>query len=79
MLYGALAQIMKICAPLARVRQIFGDPLGKKDVPCIAAIHHPLCNVNSSACNVRSTIDIPNFIDRPAVNSHPKLQLRILL
>jgi hypothetical protein len=79
MLYGTLAQIMQICAPLTRVRQVFGDPFRKEDVACIAAIHHPLRDVNSSACNVRSIIYIPNFIDRPAVNPHPKLQLRILL
>jgi hypothetical protein len=61
------------------MRHVFGDPLGKEDVACIAAIHHPLRNVNSCARNICSTIDIANFIDRPAVNSHPKLQLRILL
>src|SRR5204863_5772883 len=53
--------------------------LGKEDVACVTAIHYPLRNINSCSCNICSTIYVPNFVDRSAVNPHSKLQMRILL
>lgn len=78
MLYGTFAQVMQIAAPLTRVREIFGNTLGNKNMTRITAIHHSLCNVNSSACNVSSAVYVPNFINWPTVNPHSKLHPRML-
>ena len=58
--------------------QILGDPFGQEDVAAISAVHHTPGKIDSSPCNVCSIIYVANFIDRAAVNAHPKLQLRIL-
>ena len=45
----------------------------------IAAIQHPLRDVESRACHVRLVVNIPDWIDWTAVHSHPQLDVRILL
>ena len=59
------------------LREVLGDSLRKKNVPGIAAIHHPLRDIDSSAGNVGLIVHIGDAIDRPAVNSHAQLNLRM--
>ena len=37
----------------------------------ITAIHHPLCDVDAGARDVGLFVQIGDFVDRTAVNSHP--------
>ena len=52
--------------------------LRKQDVPGIAAIHHPLRDVDASAGNVGLFVQISDFIDRAAVNAHPHLKFGMI-
>src|SRR6266480_6622707 len=74
LLHFALAKIVQIRSPLAILLQIIGDVLGEQNVSGIAAIHHPLGNVDSGARNVRSLGHIRDFAYRAAMNSHPHFQ-----
>jgi hypothetical protein len=60
------------------VAQIFRDPLGQQNVSIISAIHHPLRKVNPSAGDIRCIIYVANFVDRPTVDAHSQLQLRVV-
>ena len=48
-------------------------------MPRVAAIEHALRDVDPRPRHVRLVVDIPDRIDRPAVNSHPQLNVRLLL
>ena len=37
----------------------------------VAAIHHPLCDVDPGAGNIGLFAQVGDFVHRPAVNSHP--------
>src|ERR1041385_5464758 len=63
--------------PFAVLSEIIRDALGKKNVPGIPTIHHPLCHVDSSTSNVAPIIDIGYLVNRPAVDSHPQLHLGV--
>src|SRR4029077_12402865 len=52
---------------------------GYKDVAGIAAIQNPLRDVDSRPGHVCFVVNIGHSIDRAAVNSHPQLDLRMLL
>jgi len=73
MLDLAFAQITQPRRPLPVLHQIVRHVLGEEDVPGVAAIHHPLRHVDAGAGDVGSLIDIDDFIDRAAVDSHAKL------
>ena len=72
------AEIVQKRSPLLVFFEIFGDMLGKEDVPCVAAIHHPFAYVDSSAREIGPFIYIDYPANWPAVDSHPNLQARIL-
>jgi hypothetical protein len=59
--------------------KIFGHVLRHQDVSRVAAFHHSLRHVNSSAGNVCPLIHIRDFVDRAAMNSHPELNRRMTL
>ena len=67
----ALAQVMQVRLPLPVVLQVFRNALGEKNVPRIAAIHHPLRDVDSSSSNIGSIVNVSNLVDRATVNAHP--------
>jgi hypothetical protein len=69
---------MEVPLPMPRLRQIFGHPLGKKDVSGIGTIHYALCHVNSSSGNVCLIIDIFNCVDWAAMNTHAQLEPRVI-
>jgi hypothetical protein len=50
----------------------------QKDVPGIATIHYPLRDINPSTGNVCPIIDVRNLIDRPAVDTHAYLDMRMI-
>src|SRR4029077_13840069 len=75
----ACAKIVQKRAPLLIFFEIFGDMLGKENVPFVAAIHHPFCHVESSAREIGPFIYIDHPANWPAVDSHPKLEARMFL
>ena len=79
MLHFACAEIVQKRSPLLVFFEIFGDMLGKEDVPCVAAIHHPFRHVDSSAREIGPFVYIDHPANWPAVDSHPKLQARMFL
>ena len=79
MLYLAFAQIVKLRRPLAVLHQVVSDSSRKKNMAGIPAIHYPLRHVDSNACDIRSSADISDFTDRPAMNAHPDKNTRTLL
>ena len=58
--------------------QIVGDMFGEKNVPGVAAIHHPLRHVDSGTGEIGLTVHIDHAADRAAVHSHSKLNRRVL-
>ena len=78
-LCAVLAKIMKARTPESGLSQIFRHALGEKDMACVAAIHHSLGNVNSSARHVRSVVYVLYLIDRAAVDAHAQPNVRRFL
>jgi hypothetical protein len=76
-LHFALTNIVQVWLPVPIVDQILGYMCGQKNVPGIAAIQHPLGNINSRAGYVGFVINISDPINRAAVNPHPYLKLRM--
>src|SRR5690242_15489569 len=79
MLYFARAEVVQERSPLLVRIEVFGDTLRKQNVSGIAAIHHSLGHVNSSARKVGLFIYIHDAANWTAVNSHPQLQVRLFL
>jgi len=77
MFYFAFAQIVQVALPMAVLFQVLGHVFGHQNVTGIAAIHHPLRNVNSGSGYVGATTHVHHATDRPAMNSHPQLQFRV--
>src|SRR5690349_9589448 len=65
--------------PLWIVFEVVRYMFGKENVSGIAAIHHPLRDVDSSAGNVRLLVEISDFINGSAMNAHPDFQFRMTL
>jgi hypothetical protein len=74
----AVAQVMQLRLPLPVVLQIVGDMSRKKNVSRISAVHHPLCDVNSSTCDIYSIINVSNLVYWSTVNTHPQFQRRVV-
>ena len=78
-LYLTLAEIVQIRLPVPVLGQIFRYMPGQKNMPGIATIHHALGDVDTRSCNVRFVINIPDLIHWAAMNSHPHLDVRMIL
>jgi hypothetical protein len=52
---------------------------GKKNVPGVAAIHHPLCRVDAASGYVGAFVHVHHTTDRSTVNAHPNVQARVVL
>jgi hypothetical protein len=61
------------------VNQIVRHVLRKKDVPGVAAIHHPLRHVDAGSGDVGAPAHIGHLAHRPAVNAHPHRKFRMFL
>src|SRR5205809_8022975 len=59
--------------------QVHSHMTGKKNVPSVAAIHHPLCRVDAASGYVGAFVHVHYTTDGPTVNAHPNLQTRIVL
>jgi len=79
MLDHHLTQFMQVRTPALVVFQVFGHMFAQQNVTGIAAIHHPLRNVNTSAGDVGALVNVGDFVHRAAVNSHPELKTRRVL
>ena len=75
----ALAQIVQVRLPVPVVRQIFRYMPRQKNMPCVATIQHPLGDVDPSSSNVCFVVHIGDSVNRTAVNSHPHLDVRMVL
>jgi len=56
-------------------RQVFGHAFRKQDVTAVAAIHHPLRDVDSTASQVRSIVYIGHFVYWPTVDAHAQAEV----
>src|SRR5438034_5973017 len=52
---------------------------GQKNVSSIAAIQHPLRDIDPCPCHIGFVINIGDSVDWAAVNSHPQLDARTIL
>src|SRR6266566_6423586 len=78
-LHLTLAQIVQVWLPVAVLGQIFRHMPGQKNMPGIAAIEHPLRDIYSGSCKVCFVVYIGDSADWAAVNSHPHLNVRMIL
>src|SRR6266536_862213 len=78
-LHLTLAQIMQVRLPVPVLEQIFGYMRGQKNMPGIAALQHALGNIYSRSGKVRFVVHIAHSIDWAIVNSHPHLNMRMIL
>ncbi len=74
----AFAEVVQARRPLPVLHQIIGHVLREKDVPGVAAIHHPLRHVDAGPGDVGAPAHIGHFAHRPAVNAHPHRNFRML-
>ena len=72
------AQVVQARLPMPVLHEIFGGAFREQDVPGVAAIHHPLRQVDPGARDVGAIVDVDHFVDRAAVDSHPQPQFRML-
>src|SRR5262245_26038926 len=79
MLYFTLTKFMQVRLPMRVFFQIFSDVLRQQNVSGIAAVHDPLCRVDSSASHIRFSGCVEDPTDRSTMYAHPQLQFRILL
>ena len=79
MFHFAFAKIVQERSPLLVFFEIFGDMFGKQECAGIAAIHHPFCHVDSGAGEIGPFVHIDDAANRPAVNTHPQVAVRMLL
>src|SRR5947209_191575 len=77
MLHLAFAEIVQEWLPVAVMFQVFSHVSGQKNMSGITAIHHSLRDVNSGAGNISLLIQIADFVNGSAVNTHPQPQPRI--
>jgi hypothetical protein len=77
MLHFAFPQLVQIGPPTGITFQVFCDVLRNQNVAGVAAIHNPLGDIDSCAGDVRALVDIRHLVNRPAVYTHPHVQIRM--
>ena len=78
-LHFAVAQVVQVFAPLAILLQIVGDTFREQNVAGVATVHDSLRHVDAGAGDIRPLADIDDTTHRSAVDSHPHLQIRMIL
>ena len=78
MFHFAFADVVQVALPITVLFQVYGHVFGYEDVTGIAAIHHPLRDVNSGSGNIGAATYVHHSGDRPAMNSHAQLQLVVV-
>lgn len=76
MLDLGFSQIVQGRRPCTHLIQYVGHGFRDQNVPCIPAVHHPLRDVDPTACHISCGIYVLHPIDRSSVNSHPQVNLR---
>src|SRR5262249_16203632 len=71
--YFACSKIVQQRPPLFVLFEIFGDTLGKQNMPGIPAFHHTVRYVETASRQIRATGHIDHTTDRAAVHSHADL------
>src|ERR1051326_7977822 len=79
MLHLALPDVVQVWVPMPIVNEILGDMRGQKNVPRVTAVEYTLGHIDSGARDVCFVIDIGDPIDRPTVNAHAYLELRMTM
>src|SRR5205814_4484913 len=79
MFHFACAEVVQERSPPLVFFEVFSDMLRQQNVAGVAAIHHSLRHVDPSAREIGPFIYIDHATNRPAVNSHPKLQAGMFL
>src|SRR5438105_14213029 len=64
--------------PLCVLFQVISHTFGEKNVSGIATIHYALSDVDAGARNVGLLIQVSDFIDGAAVNSHANVKLGMI-
>src|SRR5206468_7659287 len=77
--YLGITKVMQMPLPVAELFQIFRHVLGEQDVTGIAAIHHPLGNINSGPGNVGPTAYIHDAADRATMHTHAQFEFGVFL
>ena len=75
----AFAEVAQTRRPLPVLHQIIRHVLGEKNVPGVAAIHHPLRHVDAGPGDVGAPAHVGHLAHRSAVNAHPHRKFRMLL
>ena len=78
MFYFARSELMEQWSPFLKLGQIFGRVLGEQNVTGVAAIHHPLCQIQTGTCQIGASSHIDNSTDRTAMDAHAQPQPRII-
>jgi hypothetical protein len=79
MFYLARPKIMQERSPSFVFSEIFADAFREKNVPGVPAIHYSLRDVDAGTRDIGATGNIDHTADGSAVNSHSKLQMRMVL
>ena len=58
-----IAQSMQVRLPTTMLRQIIREAFAHQNVTCVAAIHHPLSQVNSCAGHIIPLVYVGNMIE----------------
>ena len=77
-LHFAFAGFVQKRTPLRVVLQVVGDTFREQNVSGVATIHYPLGDVNTRAGDVRLLVQVRDFVNGAAVNSHAHPQLGML-
>src|SRR5262249_17551174 len=71
MLHPACAEVVQMSPPVAVFRQIFRNVSRQQNVSSVAALQHPLGEIDSRARNVGLLVNVYDAIYRTTMNSHP--------
>src|SRR6266478_760094 len=78
-LHLTLAEIVQVRLPVPVLGQIFRHMPRQKNMPSIAAIQYPLRDIDSRSYKVRFVVHIGDSVDWATVNSHPHLNVWMIL
>src|SRR5712692_7531354 len=78
MFYFAFAEIVEMRVPARKRYEIVRHAFRQENMPGIAAIHHALSHVDTGTGDIGPLVYIQDYIDRPAMNSHPQPNLGMI-
>ena len=75
----AFAEVVQEGSPISIFFQIIRDAFRQKNMTRVAAIHHPLRQVDARASDIGAPVQIGHFTHRAAMNAHSHLDLWVFL